>query len=466
MELREVMNPSVPSHSISKKSTTSEDRSFQNLMNQKAGIRTPARHENEAGPWTKQKQEGNAVGPKELFGAKRDGVSEVARLSKEERITSGQKPSQERLSVDELEKEVKAEIADAKAEGTKAVASESKEVTKEIEVEAEKPVSSNADAAVLLASVLGASETVEVVETETKDVVDSQIAVPSVEVEKAGNLEEVAALAVADTTEHVVTVQTAVASMEDKRSDRQVTNGSDVRWDWKSEKVLELLDIRPEQVDAEIEIGLTEEKLVLPDELKESFSKGVQTNGEFVEKTENAALNQAQPRLYPAIEVSKDEPTFEDVVGLKADVVVQPRSEVQVHFEQMISNVARPVMTQVTEAVRANFSTLAGGQVVEIQLNPEQLGKVELKLHIHKGVIEAEIKVENQQVKSAIESSMAELKQSLSQRGYEVKDVSVNVDSDGHREGSQNGRGQQQSEDAEGAGFVELLEEEARKAKE
>lgn len=461
MELREVMGTSMSSHSATKKSASPTDLSFQNLMNQKSNVQTPANHENATNPRTKttgQKSESFAVKGRESSGNYKDAANEAMRsTTREEHVASASNAAQDQVSGEE---DVKAEIAEVKTESTKDVTTESEE----IQAEAENLISRDEDADLLLASVLGATEATIISETEMDVVVEAGHEKPS-EVETKLSAETVV-FAVADQMKLDEDVQVTIVASEEKFLDKSVSNGADIRRDWNSEKVLELLDIHPDQVVVGEETTLIEERVTQVEDAKELFLKSEQASNGMPEKSENVVLNKVHPRLYPAIEVSKEEASFEEAVGLKADVVIQPRSEVQVHFEQMTSNVSRPVMTQVTDAVRANFATLATGQVVEIQLSPEQLGKVELKLHIHKGVIEAEIKVENQQVKSAIESSMAELKQSLSQRGYEVKDVAVNVDSDGHREGSQNGGRQEQREDAESAGFVELLEEEARKAKE
>jgi flagellar hook-length control protein FliK len=62
-------------------------------------------------------------------------------------------------------------------------------------------------------------------------------------------------------------------------------------------------------------------------------------------------------------------------------------------------------------------------------LQPEQLGNVELKLNLQKGIVIAEIKVENEMVKAAIESNLDDLKQSLSNKGYAIDQFSVSVDS-------------------------------------
>jgi flagellar hook-length control protein FliK len=64
-----------------------------------------------------------------------------------------------------------------------------------------------------------------------------------------------------------------------------------------------------------------------------------------------------------------------------------------------------------------------------IKLQPEQLGDVEVKVSMHKGVVLAEIKVENETVKAAIETNLDQLKNALSQKGYNTNQISVAIDS-------------------------------------
>lgn len=121
------------------------------------------------------------------------------------------------------------------------------------------------------------------------------------------------------------------------------------------------------------------------------------------------------------------QPSFQVVVARVADRVYQ-----------MVSKpVAAPVMQQVDQALHASFRILESGHTVKVKLYPERLGELELKLHVEKGSVQAEIKVENQTVKAALESGMADLKQSLSNKGYEAEKIHVNVSSDDHESGKQ-----------------------------
>lgn len=87
------------------------------------------------------------------------------------------------------------------------------------------------------------------------------------------------------------------------------------------------------------------------------------------------------------------------------------------------------IFSQVMDAVQTNIKLDENGSHMLMKLNPEQLGSVELKISIHKGVVLAEINVENEMVKATVESNLDDLKHSLSQKGYQLNQISVSIDS-------------------------------------
>ena len=96
---------------------------------------------------------------------------------------------------------------------------------------------------------------------------------------------------------------------------------------------------------------------------------------------------------------------------------------------QVTPQLRADVFNQILEAVKGQIRLSEHGTAMVVKLQPEQLGNVELKLNIHKGAVLAEIKVENEIVKATIESNLDNLKQSLSDKGYEVSQINVQVDS-------------------------------------
>ena len=70
---------------------------------------------------------------------------------------------------------------------------------------------------------------------------------------------------------------------------------------------------------------------------------------------------------------------------------------------------------------------------VEIRLKPEFLGKVTLKLAVQGANLSARFTVESHEVKRAIESCAAELKENLSAQGLHISGLSVQIDDGGRR---------------------------------
>ena len=93
----------------------------------------------------------------------------------------------------------------------------------------------------------------------------------------------------------------------------------------------------------------------------------------------------------------------------------------------------------VTGQVTAKVSELTGNarHEMELQLKPESLGKINLKLVEEKGQILAKFTAESEQVRAILESNMQLLKDSLEKSGLTVQQLSVSV-------GQQPGRGRQE----------------------
>jgi flagellar hook-length control protein FliK len=92
-------------------------------------------------------------------------------------------------------------------------------------------------------------------------------------------------------------------------------------------------------------------------------------------------------------------------------------------FEQVKTG----VMDQV---VKGTVQLDDGSSEMTLRLKPAQLGEVHLKLSIEKGVVLAEMRVASEVVKQAIESQLADLKQSLSDKGFGVGGLNVSVNKD------------------------------------
>lgn len=83
------------------------------------------------------------------------------------------------------------------------------------------------------------------------------------------------------------------------------------------------------------------------------------------------------------------------------------------------------IIEQIANHVRINFSL--EGTSMEMQLNPENLGKIYLNISEKEGVIRAQIAAQSEVVKEALETQMVELRQNLNQQGIKVDAIEVTV---------------------------------------
>ena len=85
----------------------------------------------------------------------------------------------------------------------------------------------------------------------------------------------------------------------------------------------------------------------------------------------------------------------------------------------------REIANQIIQEIKV--TVLQDQTSMELQLNPENLGKVNLSVQSKEGVLTAQFVVNNDRVKEAIESQMIVLKDSLEQQGLKVETIEVTV---------------------------------------
>ncbi len=107
------------------------------------------------------------------------------------------------------------------------------------------------------------------------------------------------------------------------------------------------------------------------------------------------------------------------------------------------------IMNQITEFSRV---TIEQSQTsIEMQLNPEHLGKIYLQVVSKEGMITAQLAAQNEAVKQALESQVAVLKENMNQQGIKVEAVEVTIASHEFEQNLESGRqpAEQQEEQGE-----------------
>ncbi len=189
---------------------------------------------------------------------------------------------------------------------------------------------------------------------------------------------------------------------------------------------------------------------VQPEEETEDAAPVIQVNASEDAHTENNVSENASGEMgEPAAQSQK---TKESSVNEHAqNMEFQVRAEQQTVAPEEVNKVAsrttidvQDIMNQITEFAKVNLSP--ENSSIEMQLNPENLGKVYLHIAATKeGNITAELAVSSETVKTALEAQIADLRTSLNQQGIKVDAVEVTVAShEFERNLEQNASGEEQ----------------------
>lgn len=181
--------------------------------------------------------------------------------------------------------------------------------------------------------------------------------------------------------------------------------------------------------------------------------ENVQTNAsdkmtgdnEDVNSVNEDTLDNISQSVEKKITIQSDNKSSDNMKGYngsdKSSDVKTTVSEISSNLVQSIQNSFEEVMnTTTTQTVNGvdvikqiiNSVKVTGNNVVqsmEIQLNPQHLGKVTLNVTSKSGVITAEIVAQNEQVKKAIESQINTLKDNFENQGIKIEAVEVTVQS-------------------------------------
>ncbi len=189
---------------------------------------------------------------------------------------------------------------------------------------------------------------------------------------------------------------------------------------------------------------------VQPEEETEDAAPVIQVNASEDAQTENNVSENASGEMgEPAAQSQK---TKESSVNEHAqNMEFQVRAEQQTVAPEEVNKVAsrttidvQDIMNQITEFAKVNLSP--ENSSIEMQLNPENLGKVYLHIAATKeGNITAELAVSSETVKTALEAQIADLRTSLNQQGIKVDAVEVAIAShEFERNLEQNASGEEQ----------------------
>ncbi len=129
--------------------------------------------------------------------------------------------------------------------------------------------------------------------------------------------------------------------------------------------------------------------------------------------------------------------TIASVNQTQATVATEDIQKVQTSPKVLDSEIISQVIEKAKVVITGDKTEMA------LELKPESLGKLSLKIVTEQGIVMAKFVAESQQVKQVLESNMQTLKESLERQGLNVQGFSVSVRQDsnrGNRENNSNGK--------------------------
>lgn len=140
------------------------------------------------------------------------------------------------------------------------------------------------------------------------------------------------------------------------------------------------------------------------------------SNQQKTELPETTAKSQTGTKSSPQEQVSF-QTTTQTINNGQTVEVVQTVTQSQIDVESILRQISQMTRISVTQAQSS----------IEMQLNPENLGKVYLQVVSKAGAITAQIAAQNEAVKEVIESQIAVLKENMNQQGMKVEAIEVTV---------------------------------------
>ena len=178
-----------------------------------------------------------------------------------------------------------------------------------------------------------------------------------------------------------------------------------------------------------------------------------------IQPQEEAQDNTAAESTAVLEDVLKSKLTLEGAENKTSDSGTGKQENAQTQTKAEAVNEIAGNLSQNIQDVFANaVQEAAQVNPVEVQLNPENLGKLHITVSARNGVLTAEIATQNEQVKRAVESQMSMLKENLESQGIKVDAVEITVQSHAF-EGGQNLQGnnsQQEKAGKEGKRHLDL----------
>ena len=137
----------------------------------------------------------------------------------------------------------------------------------------------------------------------------------------------------------------------------------------------------------------------------------------------DAFAQDSQTGSQPAAEAENSLPAFVDRLTQAFEPGTENAEIRQVSMQEIVDQVVNHIRIRVLPQTTS----------MELQLNPESLGRVHLSVSSNQGVATATLTVQNEMAKEALESQLVVLRENLESQGLKVESVEVNVSNFGFK---------------------------------
>ena len=200
-----------------------------------------------------------------------------------------------------------------------------------------------------------------------------------------------------------------------------------------------------EELDVALEQATVQENTETNGEVTQNTEVEVEVKVEKQEETSEVKTNTDETKDTTVAQNTKEDTSFtgnqnseggsllnhqsnanETIVTQQTNVnMTQVTDMSQTQFSSYMSADTMQIMEQIVQQMRVTISPETTS--MEMQLNPENLGKVYVNISSEEGVVNAQFHATNEVVKEALEAQIATLRENLNQAGVKVDAIEVTI---------------------------------------
>ncbi len=264
------------------------------------------------------------------------------------------------------------------------------------------------------------------------DIMDTEVSKDFQDVLEQVIVDDLSAAQTTETTQSKETQPTEQVMLNEKSQETQSVVSEETQAQPQETKVDEA---ESTQTQSSAETDVPEESVEVVEEkegsVEKSIDEEIQTNGnderETIVDQKSSESNEFQRGQDSQGNSLLNQGSNETIVTTQTTANVGQAFESQSiqQFSSYLSADTVQIMEQIVQQMRVTISSEI--TTMEMQMNPENLGKVYVNISSEEGVVNAQFHATNEVVKEALEAQVATLRESLNQAGVKVDAIEVTI---------------------------------------